>query len=271
MDKRLENIKSCIDYIFEFYNNYLDISEIDQKTIINNERLNKYRKQLSKYSDNIQDWLVDTYDKHGNCMNKIIGNLLDDNELFFAMSTDGEFRSISYEYYSDLIKKYSYLKSQAEMIFLFIKDYHRMKSNEEFSIPFISNKITEWLESTKEKHNINMEVFAYSYLNKFFDNVDMWPRTHKRKVENSYRNYEYDYTKKSNLFGIDLLYTKISNKPFIKGKKQYIEILMMYFWLNDFYGDEEYWDKYLDVTFPKEKDSEDELYKTNNMPNLINK
>lgn len=89
LDKRLENIKSCIDYIFEYYNNYLDISEIDQRTIINNERLNKYRKQLSNYCDNIQDWLVDTYDKHGNCMNRIIGNLLEDNELFFAMNTDG--------------------------------------------------------------------------------------------------------------------------------------------------------------------------------------
>lgn len=257
LDKRLENIKSCIDYIFEYYNNYLDISEIDQKTILNNERLNKYRKQLSKYSDNIKDWLVDTYDKHGNCMNKIIGNILDENELFLAMSTDGEFRSISYEYYSGLIKKYPYLKSQAEMIFLFIKDYHRMKSDEEFRAPFLSDKITAWLEDTMEKHGVNIETFVYSYLNKFFDNDDMWPRTHKKKVENSYRKYEYDYTKKTNLFGIDLLYPKISNKPYIKGKKQYIEILMMYFWLKEFYGDNGYWDKYLDMIFPKDKDSND--------------
>ncbi|MBC2457012.1 hypothetical protein [Clostridium beijerinckii] len=226
LDKRLENIKSCIDYIFEYYNNYLDISEIDQKTILNNERLNKYRKQLSKYSDNIKDWLVDTYDKHGNCMNKIIGNILDENELFLAMSTDGEFRSISYEYYSGLIKKY----------------------------PFLSGKITAWLEDTMEKYGVNIEAFVYSYLNKFFDNDDMWPRTHKKRVENSYRKYDNDYTKKTNLFGIDLLYPKISSKPYIKGKKQYIEILMMYFWLKEFEGDNGYWDKYLEMIFSKDKD-----------------
>lgn len=26
-DKRIDNIKSCIDYIFEYYNNYLEINK----------------------------------------------------------------------------------------------------------------------------------------------------------------------------------------------------------------------------------------------------
>lgn len=142
------------------------------------------------------------------------------------------------------------------MIFLFIKDYHRMRSDEEFSVPFISNKVTEWLETTKEKYNVNMEVFIYSYLDKFLENEDMWPRTHKKKVENSYRKYEYDYTKKSNLFGIDSLYPKISNKPFIRGKKQYMEMLMMYLWLHNLDGDEAYWDTYLNMIFPDENEED---------------
>lgn len=30
LDKRVENIKSYMDYIFEYYNNYLDTDEIDK-------------------------------------------------------------------------------------------------------------------------------------------------------------------------------------------------------------------------------------------------
>ena len=56
---------------------------------------------------------------------------------------------------------------------------------------------------------------------------------------------QYDYTKTNNLFNIDNLYIKISDKPFIKGKKKLLEILMIYVWLRDFDGDQEYFDKYL--------------------------
>ncbi len=43
-----------------------------------------------------------------------------------------------------------------------------------------------------------------------------------------------------------MLYSKISNMPFIKGKKQFLEILMMYNWLHSISGDDEnYWDEYL--------------------------
>lgn len=84
-------------------------------------------------------------------------------------------------------------------------------------------------------------------MNKFLNEEDKWPRTYKKKIKNnSYSDewhYEYDYKKKRNLFNIDLLYPKISNKPFIKGKKQYLEILMMHYWIGD--EDKEYFEEYL--------------------------
>ena len=62
----------------------------------------------------------------------------------------------------------------------------------------------------------------------------------------------YDYTKTNNLFNIDKLYIKVSHKPFIKGKKKLLEILMMYIWLTDFEGDEGYFEKYLSRVLGKE-------------------
>lgn len=59
--------------------------------------------------------------------------------------------------------------------------------------------------------------------------------------------YEYNYKKKSNLFNLDLLYAKISDRPFIKGKKQYLEVLMMYYFING--EDDEYLQEYLHKVF----------------------
>ncbi|WP_338708443.1 hypothetical protein [Paenibacillus amylolyticus] len=51
-------------------------------------------------------------------------------------------------------------------------------------------------------------------------------------------------SKKSNLFNLNDLYRRLPKKPFIKGRKQELEIMMMYDWLHGIEGDEEYWEEY---------------------------
>lgn len=250
VDKRVDNIKSCMDYIFEYYNNYLDTEEIDKNMILNNKTLNKYRNELLNYDDDIIEWLVEIYDKHRSRLNRVIGDILEDNILFLVMNTDAEFRNIFYELYPKLIKKYPYLKEQSEMIYLFIKDHHRVKSNVKVRMPVFSNEIKKWIDNTKEEYGVDIEAFVFNYLDKFYDDKNMWPRSNKKKFIDDYgkEEYEYDYKKKNNLFGLDLLHTKISKKPFIRGKKQYIELVMMYYWLSDFVGDEDgYWEEYSNI------------------------
>jgi hypothetical protein len=46
---RTQNMKLCVDYILEYYNNYLNITEAEEKTILHNEKQDKYRKQLQEY------------------------------------------------------------------------------------------------------------------------------------------------------------------------------------------------------------------------------
>lgn len=71
-----------------------------------------------------------------------------------------------------------------------------------------------------------------------------------KKSHTSYRKYDYDYKQKSNLFNLNSLYRKIPKKPFIKGKKQELEMLFMYYWLNDMEGDNDYWQEYIDGVLP---------------------
>lgn len=41
---RMENLQKCVGYVFEYFNNYLDITKMEERTSLNNERLEKYRK-----------------------------------------------------------------------------------------------------------------------------------------------------------------------------------------------------------------------------------
>lgn len=142
------------------------------------------------------------------------------------------------------------------MLFLFIKDYHHIFSQRSYlmDFPFISEEINDWITKTWEKYNVNVYAFAEDWVSGFYDAEDSWPASHRRKSQYTWRKYDYDYKQKSNLFNLDSLYRKMPKKPFIRGRKQEFEILMMYSWLHSIYGDNDgYWEEYLEKVLPSLK------------------
>jgi hypothetical protein len=253
VDDRMDNLRICTNYIFEYFNNYLDITEAEEKTVLHNDKLDKYRKQLDDYEPEVREWLVGIYSDYGKHMNRNIGSIVKEKEFFFLYSTDNEFRSISYDCYSRLIKKFPFLRDQTEMLFLFIKDYHRVQSLHYVNrdIPVISERINEWIEATWAKYQVSISAFSFNWILYFSDGEDLWPSTHRKKSQYTWRKYDYDFKQKSNLFNIDSLYRKMPKKAFIKGRKQEFEIIMMYYWLHEIVGDDEnYWNDYLVKVLP---------------------
>lgn len=214
LDARTQNMKICVDYVFEYFNNYLNITEDEEKTVLQNEKLEKYRKQLREYEPEVRDWVFGIYNEYGKQMNRNIGNILKKNEFFFLYDPDSEFRNASYDCYSRLIKKFSFLKDQTEMLYLFIKDFHRVESQQRFNfgVPTISEEINDWIDKTWENHQVNLLAFAFDWINSFYNNGDIWPSTHRRKSQYTWRKYDYDYKQKSNLFNLDSLYRKMPKK-----------------------------------------------------------
>jgi hypothetical protein len=253
VEARNENLRICVNYAFEYFTNYLDITAAENKTVSQNEKIEKYRKQLQEYDPAVRDWLVGINSEYGSYLNRTIGNILDQNEFFFLLNTESEFRSISYDCYSKLIKKYPFLKDQTEMLFLFIKNYHRIRSEtaRRSEFPFISEGINTWVEDTWNKHQVNLVAFAENWVNYFYDHKDIWPATHRRKSRDTWIKYEYDIKQGGNLFNLNSLYAKMPKKSFTKRRKQEFEILMMYFWLHSIIGGEgNYWQEYLEKVLP---------------------
>ena len=134
------------------------------------------------------------------------------------------------------------------MLYKFLKEYHRVESNQSiWYAPQINEEIDEWVEKSKNKYGVNLYSFAFNWVDYFYNSPDLWGKNHRIKSDLEYIKYEYDYKNGDNLFNIDYLYRNMPKKPFTKGKKQEIEILLMYYWLNDIVGDKDgYWNEYLD-------------------------
>lgn len=71
-DERIENLQKCVSYVFEYFNNYLDITKMEERTSLNNERLEKYGKQVNQYEPEVQEWLVNLYEKYDKQLNRSI-------------------------------------------------------------------------------------------------------------------------------------------------------------------------------------------------------
>jgi hypothetical protein len=252
LESRAENMKICVNYVFEYFNNYLNITAAENKMVLHNEKIEKYRKQIQEYDPEVQDWLAEINSEYGHYINRTIGNELKRNEFFFLFNTDQEFRNLSYDCYSKMVRKYPYLKDQNEMLFLFIKNFHQISSSPTWQtdIPFISEDINNWIDDTWTKHQVKITAFAFNWVSYFYDHQEIWPSTHRKKSLETWRKYEYDYRQGSNLFNLNSLYVRMPKKSFTRGKKQEFEILMMYFWIHEFDGDDDYWQEYLGKVLP---------------------
>ena len=105
LSKRSENIRICVNYIFEYFDNYLENSPDSEKTFFEEQKQDKYRQIVSDYVPEVQDWLVEIYSRTGKYAHRHLQNLIYEETYFLLFNTDSEFRSLSYAIYPKAIKK----------------------------------------------------------------------------------------------------------------------------------------------------------------------
>lgn len=238
-DKKMNNIRTSIDYIFEYYEQYLVLEGANNRLPEENEKLNKYEKALREYSPEIRTWFIKMYIETGWQVNKTIMKYCENTSGFFLTYEDSEFRAISYNCYAELVEKRPCLKGETEKLYQFIKEYHAIVTTREYinyGYPKISEKISYWIEETYEKYNVNISFAIDKYIDEFLDNIDMWPPRTRIKAEVIYPGHLYDYECKRhpNIFNINTFYSKYGSKPFIKGKKKSLIILILFKWDNKY-------------------------------------
>lgn len=258
LEKRTENTRICVNYVFEYFNNYLDTRQADEKTVLHEQKIDKYRNIIKDYDPEVKEWLVSIYSSYGKYMHKQLMNLITD-DFFLLYDSEAEFRALSYEIYPKAIKHIKFLEGQSEMIFMFIKNAHSIRNtfNEYDRDFFISEGINEWIFDAYRKYGVNIYNFCIEWVDYFSNYPEIWPKGHKKKSEfydkrEEYKKFsaseslfwDYDYKQTNNLFGLDTLYRNMPKKTFTRGKKQEFEAVLMYCWLHRIESDDLYWDEY---------------------------
>jgi hypothetical protein len=111
------------------------------------------------------------------------------DDYFLLYDSEPEFRALSYEIYPKAVKSFKFLEGQSEMIYLFIKDAHKVKSlftpyDQGF---FISEGINEWINDTYKKYGVNIYNFCYEWAHYFYEYPDICLKGISRRVNTMIR------------------------------------------------------------------------------------
>ena len=213
---------------------------------------------MSKYSSDVQDWLVELHSRSGKYVHRQIRNLIDDT-YFLLFSSDSEFRSLSYSIYPKAIKRVKELEGEGEMIYNFIRDEHRIRS--EFTLEqqniHITEDIDKWISATFKKYAVNIFAFCDEWCSYFYEKPNLWEKDRKKRIHqydslledrnynlNSYMFWNYEYKDGGDRFGLNTLYRNMPKKDYTKRRKQAFDAVMMYLWTHSYVNGEEDWEEY---------------------------
>ena len=201
---------------------------------------------------------MDFYVKYNKNLEKWITNRINDNYIFLY-TEDSEFRNLAHSIYHGIVSSVKEIEGNGEMVFKFLKDYHRIHNKEPETLLTDVNcgDIDQWVTDTYKVYGVNLGYFCYDWVYYFNEHEELWEKGrsftktnyyHLPEYRNkTYETTEYDYKKEGDRFGLSALYHNMPKKEFTIGREKSFEILMMYFWLKEIEVDEDkdYWNQYL--------------------------
>lgn len=129
-------------------------------------------------------------------------------------------------------------------VIIVVKEYHKYTKSKprRSEMKELDSTIVKWVMDSYRDYDVNIADYA-------FDIAWRWGEKyveHKyiRNEEEWYDINKYDYRYQENPFDIDLEYEKHKELPFMEEKRDYLEMLVMYFWLFSVLEDQSYWPEY---------------------------
>ena len=235
VSKKIDNIHQFINYVFEYFNLYIDIDEIEKEKIELNEKALKYKKELSDYSVETQEWLLKIFMEENIKFVRTLRNRLQEDIAFGLYYDSKGWQKASFNLYAKLIKKYPFLDRYIDELNRFTVDesnrtnvnYLDQLSNEAKGM--LPEKVKDWVCKTGRKYHVDLMEWAFGYAEYFSDNSEAWPIS--RRIKGEYID-TYNVKPKANRFDIDGLYNQLGDIEYIRGKKKYLEVIIMFVWLD---------------------------------------
>lgn len=233
ISRKTENIHKIIDYVFDYYKIFeSDISVRKKEEKVNN-RLSRYLNEINSYSDEIQQWLLQTYSRFDVKVHKYLEFLLNNDYTFLLMKEGKQMKKLSYTIFSKVSNKYSFLNEYPNEILCFMLEYRKICYNDnglKLSNLKLNPKTKKFIKMYYEQNGVNLFAWANKYLDNFLNDRYAWPLSHVI-IEHDEKNNElvkYDINAKRDVFCLNAVFeildieTLVELKPH---KKEIIDLL----------------------------------------------
>ncbi|MEW8994385.1 hypothetical protein [Clostridium sp.] len=244
--KHSENMASVIKYVTDYFNNYLNLEDYDYEQMKIQETINKFKGKVMKTFPLTGDYVISYYLNKKKRLDKYVGKAFEevkDSELFYEKQ---DFEMIA-KYVIEKKLDVSFEQELFNTLVILAQEYR--EANKES--PAISemreldNELVAWVKAVFRNYNVNLLSYAsevsFHYYETYIDTE------YDRSTETFYRINRYDYRYQENPFNINDIYLRNEHREFIKGRKGELEMLIMYFWLDDEVKDMDYWPEYVQL------------------------
>ncbi|RZI48267.1 hypothetical protein [Lactococcus kimchii] len=227
--KRSENMGKIINYVSEYFNNYLTPEDFSEEILKLQQNLEKSRKRLEEDYPTSHLFIEQFYMKHQKRIDTFIGKVVQNSvetPLCYRLS---DYMAIAVEEYT---KRWN-------------------EGPDRSSMKELDPVIVKWIMDAYHEYGVNLLDFAYGYMSEWEKKYT--ETTYSRDIKESYLINHYDYQYQDNPFDINQWYEQHKDRPFIEGKKYFLEMLLMYIWLFEILDDSSYWGEYTQLMIKQRK------------------
>lgn len=239
-----ENMGKIIQYVSDYFNDYLTPEDFSNEVLKLQKNLKKSEKMLMTRYPQSHEFIEKFYLDNQKRVDTLIGKSYEtfrDVDLYYR---DEDFKKIAIDVIHNRLLIESTTDNDLNNVIVAVKEYHRYTKSKprRSEMKELDSTIVEWVMDSYRDYDVNIADYA-------FDIAWRWGEKyveHKyiRNEEEWYDINKYDYRYQENPFDIDLEYEKHKELPFIEEKRDYLEMLVMYFWLFSVLEDQSYWPEY---------------------------
>lgn len=242
--KRSKNMGKIINYVSEYFNDYLTPEDFSEEILKLQQNLEKSRKRLEEDYPSSHLFIEAFYMEHQKRIDTFIGKVVQNSveaPLYYQLS---DYMVIAKEVlYNRLLMK-GESEENLNNVAIAVGEYMERRNEEpdRSSMKELDSVIVNWIINAYYEYGVNLLEFGYGYMNEW--EKKHTERTYSWDTRESYLINHYDYQYQDNPFNLNQWYGQHKDIPFIEGKKYFLEMLLMYIWLFEILDDSSYWGEY---------------------------
>lgn len=242
-----ENMGKVIQYVSDYFNNYLSPEDYSYEQIKLQQNIEKSRKTLENRYPQTHDFIEKYYLEHQKRIDTFIGKACEnfkDIDIFYRKE---DFRKIAEEVVFKRLCIEDMNEDDFAKVVVAVEEHLKSKIDKPHhsEMKGLDNKIVKWVFDSYREYGVNIFGYAFNIAWKWEDRYVEYK--YIREYEESCRINNYDYRYQENPFEVDQEFEKHKDLPFFKNKRDYFEMLVMYCWLFHMLDDTSYWAEYVQL------------------------